>query len=116
MTDPGASPAAHRASASTRTVGHEYDPGSPGAGVRRRSWKRSSARDRAAVKTSADRHTCISEATRSRPARRRVNDGSRCAAQSQTDTPPGRWNRSRFPWPFPTQIAHAGTEPRFSPL
>jgi hypothetical protein len=64
----------------------------------------------------AERHTCMSETTMSRPARLRRNPGSRCAAQSHTDTPPGRCSGARFPWPLPTQIAHAGVDPRFGPL
>jgi hypothetical protein len=68
------------------------------------------------VKHPADRQTCMSETTMSRPARLRRNSGSRCAAQSQTEIPPGRCNGARLPCPLPTQIAHAGVDPRFSPL
>jgi hypothetical protein len=117
MTRLGCSPAAHRRSASARTAGQVYDPGlGRRSRVRSPAWKRSRARDRVAVKHPAERHTCISDTTRSRPARPVRNPGSRCAAQSQTDTPPGRCSRCRGPEPLPTQIAHAGVDPRRSPL
>ena len=117
ITRPGGSPAAHRLSASARRIGQVYDPGrSRGAGEPRAAWNRSSARERCAVKHPDARHTCIRETTRSRPARRARNPGSRCAAHSHTDTPPGRCNSARAPCPAPTQIAHAGVFPSRSPL
>jgi hypothetical protein len=118
MTAAGSSPAANRRSASKRTVGHVYDPGLvgvPGA-MRSWSWSAVSACERRAVKHPAERHTCMSDTTMSRPARLRRNSGSRCASQSHTLTPPGRCNWARFPCPLPTQIAHAGVDPRFGPL
>ena len=46
-----------------------------------------------------------------------MNPGSRCAAHSHTDTAAGKVElRSRLPCPLPTQIAHAGVDPRLSPL
>lgn len=119
MTAPGASPAANAPSASRRRSGQEYDPGSSRAvagGPPSRARCRSSAREREAVRHPAARQTWSKLATRSRPPRRVRNSCDRWAAHSQTLTPQGRWSRARSPCPFPTQIAHAGTEPRFSPL
>ena len=97
---------------------HEYEPGrsrSAGGPVRRARCT-SSARDRRAVRQFADRQTCRSDTARSRPAREVRNASERWSSQSHTRTPQGRCSSARPPLPFPTQIAHAGTEPRFSPL
>jgi len=118
MTGAGSPPAANRPSASRRTVGQVYDPGLPGVrgAIRIRSCSASRAFERRAVRQPAERHTCMSDTTMSRPARLRRNPGSRCASHSQTETPSVRCSRARRPRPLPTQIAHAGVEPRFSPL
>lgn len=118
MTAAGSSPAANRRSASRRTVGHVYDPGLAGVrgAMRMRSRSAERASERRAVRQPAERHTCMSDTTMSRPARLRRNAGSRCSSQSQTDTPRARCSCARRPRPFPTQIAHAGVEPSFSPL
>jgi hypothetical protein len=118
ITAEGASPAANRRSASSLSVGQVYDPGRVGGRGAIRIWSRSawSARERRDVKQPADSQTCMSDTTMSLPARLRRNWGSRCASQSQTDTPPGRCSCARLPRPLPTQIAHAGVFPSRSPL
>jgi hypothetical protein len=118
MTAAGRSPRANAASAAARRAGHEYDPGLArcGGGPLRRARWTSSARARRAVRQSADRHTCISDVARSRPAREVRNASERWSSQSHTRTPQGRCSTCRRPLPLPTQIAHAGTDPRFSPL
>jgi len=118
MTRAGRSPWLNAASASRRREGQEYDPGASRSGPPpvSRARCRSSERDRAAVKHPAARHTCIREATRSRPARRVRNSAERWASHSHTRTPQGRCSSARAPDPAPTQIAHAGSAPSRSPL
>ena len=61
-------------------------------------------------------HARIRLTVRSRPARRLRNSGLRCAAQSHTDTPPGRCRSPRSPRPGPMQIRHGGALPQPLPL
>ncbi len=118
ITAAGRSPRANAASAAARNAGHEYDPGrsrSGGGPVSRARWT-SSARARRVVMHPDARQTWRSDTARSRPARDVRNASDRCSSHSQTLTPQGRCSSARRPRPFPTQIAHAGTDPRFSPL
>jgi hypothetical protein len=64
----------------------------------------------------AARQTAISEATKSRPARRHWNSAARWSSHNHTSTPPGSASRSRLPRPAPRQIAHGGRLPSRSPL
>jgi hypothetical protein len=114
-------PRAHWSSASRRSCGHEYEPGRRRGGgpvrcLSSRSRCTSSARRRRAVKHPAARHTWLNDTEKSRPARERWNSRDRWAAQSHTETPPGRTSCARSPRPRPMQIAHGGRDPNRSPL
>ena len=85
-------------------------------GRAKRASRRSSALRRAAVTQPAARQTCIREAERSRPAREVTKERERWAAQSQTETPLGRWSSARGPSPAPKQIAQAGSVPSDGPV
>jgi hypothetical protein len=118
ITARGASPAEKAASASARRAGHEYDPGRDrvaGEPAIRARWP-PSARSLALVKHPAPRHAAISDAAKSRPARRVWNSTLRCPAHNHTDTPPGRCISARSPSPGPMHKRHGGRDPSLAPL
>lgn len=85
------SPEAHRRSASRRSSGHAYEPGSVGVGPRRTaSSSARSAASRRFVKQPAALHTYDRLTTRSLPPRLATNSGLRWYPHSHTRTPFGR--------------------------